>query len=201
MKEENVKLKKLYAFDIGSDKGNPKITKEKIEKMGLAYEKAGFDTFSVFVYELNNGKKVAGITVMGFKGDYEKWYKVTCNMIVDKAKPGNCVISISSIKEDDGIESYTIFFDYEDYPCKCLDGDCQDGIGTFIYSNGDKYEGEWRDGKMHGNGKMVFANGDVYDGQWKDGKMDGEGTLTKADSSVQKGKWKNGEFSGSSCLW
>ena len=30
------------------------------------------------------------------------------------------------------------------------------------------YDGEWLDGKKHGNGKQVWPNGDVYDGQWSE---------------------------------
>jgi len=26
-------------------------------------------------------------------------------------------------------------------------------IGKFFWNDGEKYEGEWRDGKMHGQGK------------------------------------------------
>lgn len=39
------------------------------------------------------------------------------------------------------------------------------------YPNGDYYEGEWKNGKPHGNGKMIFSNGSSYYGTWADGKM------------------------------
>ena len=39
------------------------------------------------------------------------------------------------------------------------------------YANGDVYEGEWKDNKMHGKGVYRRADGSVYhDGQWKDNK-------------------------------
>jgi len=38
------------------------------------------------------------------------------------------------------------------------------------YSNGDVYEGDWRDGNPHGKGKMTYSNGHVYEGDWRDGK-------------------------------
>jgi len=44
------------------------------------------------------------------------------------------------------------------------------------YANGDKYDGNWKDGKKSGQGVMNFVNGDKYDGQWKDDKMNGHGT-------------------------
>jgi hypothetical protein len=36
--------------------------------------------------------------------------------------------------------------------------------GTFLYSNGDKYQGGFKQGKMHGKGVYVCANGDETQG-------------------------------------
>ena len=33
-----------------------------------------------------------------------------------------------------------------------------DGQGTYTYSDGNKYEGEWKDGKKHGLGTLTFFN-------------------------------------------
>ena len=38
------------------------------------------------------------------------------------------------------------------------------GKGTFMWSKGDMYEGDWRAGKMHGHGVKKMGNGDVYEG-------------------------------------
>jgi len=56
-------------------------------------------------------------------------------------------------------------------------------IGTFTYSNGEVYDGEWKDGNMHGNGKnsnnslgiFKYKNGNKYDGYWKLNKKHGDG--------------------------
>src|SRR4051812_44272535 len=32
------------------------------------------------------------------------------------------------------------------------------------WANGDAYEGNWEDGRMHGKGRKTMVNGDVYDG-------------------------------------
>jgi len=46
----------------------------------------------------------------------------------------------------------------------CIIGDCMNGQGTFIYSNGDKYTGQFKDGKMNGKGTLISPDGEKYVG-------------------------------------
>ena len=48
------------------------------------------------------------------------------------------------------------------------------GRGKLISSNGDKYEGDIYEGKMHGKGQMNYVNGDFYEGTWSIGKPKGK---------------------------
>mgnify|MGYP003849388355 CR=1 FL=1 len=41
------------------------------------------------------------------------------------------------------------------------------GKGTFIYANGDKYEGEFKNNIFHGDGTLIFADGTKYKGNFK----------------------------------
>lgn len=48
------------------------------------------------------------------------------------------------------------------------------GYGVYIYADGDKYEGEWREDKRHGRGTVIYAAPDggvaeKYEGDWVDG--------------------------------
>lgn len=43
------------------------------------------------------------------------------------------------------------------------------GKGIFYCKDGDKYEGEWMDGKRNGKGIYEWSEGRKYDGDWKDG--------------------------------
>lgn len=51
-----------------------------------------------------------------------------------------------------------------------------DEIGTMEYPNGEKYEGDWKDGKRNGKGILCLNllgtyflnNGDKYDADWVD---------------------------------
>jgi MORN repeat len=44
-------------------------------------------------------------------------------------------------------------------------------VGTYSFSNGDKYVGEMNYGAMHGHGTYTFANGNKLVGEFKDGKF------------------------------
>lgn len=38
----------------------------------------------------------------------------------------------------------------------------RDGKGECTFVNGDKYIGEFKDGKLHGKGVKVYSDGDQY---------------------------------------
>ena len=99
----------------------------------------------------------------------------------------------------------------------CIKGNCVNGKGTFIWPNGDKYNGNWKNQKPHGLGTFIWVNGTKYIGDWefgiqngqgtvtwtngdkyiggrKNGKADGQGTFIFANGITQSGEWKNGNL-------
>ena len=65
-------------------------------------------------------------------------------------------------------------------------------IGTYTSADGDKYVGEYRDGKKNGQGTYTFANGRKYVGEFKNGFSHGKGIQYYADGTVEKeGIWKD----------
>ena len=78
----------------------------------------------------------------------------------------------------------------------CIHGNCENGLGTFIWDNGDQYVGAWKDGKPHGEGTFDWRNRTKYVGEWRDGKKHGYGTHSFYDGSNHIGKWKNGKKHG-----
>jgi len=64
------------------------------------------------------------------------------------------------------------------------------------YANGDKFEGQIKDGKRHGQGTFHSADGDKYIGEYKDDKMHGQGTYHFADGDKYIGEWKDGKEHG-----
>jgi hypothetical protein len=40
------------------------------------------------------------------------------------------------------------------------------GQGVFTWPSGDRYEGQFEDGKMNGKGKLFCIDGEVQEGMW-----------------------------------
>ncbi len=68
----------------------------------------------------------------------------------------------------------------------CL-GSCINGAGTLLLSNGDSYEGAFKDGKMNGQGVETFANGDRYEGEFADNLPNGQGIGLYANGDRYQG--------------
>jgi tetrahydromethanopterin S-methyltransferase subunit F len=92
-----------------------------------------------------------------------------------------------------------------------------DGRGTMIFANGDRYDGEYQDGRRNGCGTFTFDNGRQYVGQFENdlfeglgiwtletgdryvgefyaNKCHGEGTFQFTDGSSETGTWHNGSL-------
>ena len=49
----------------------------------------------------------------------------------------------------------------------------REGRGIFSWSNGNLYEGEWKEGNKNGLGTFTYLDGSKYKGEWKDGNCNG----------------------------
>jgi len=56
---------------------------------------------------------------------------------------------------------------------------------------GDKYEGEFKDGKRNGQGTFTWTDEGKYEGKWKDGKSHGQGTFTFSDGNKGVGEFRD----------
>ncbi len=63
-------------------------------------------------------------------------------------------------------------------------------------SNGDYYEGTFKNGLKHGFGWEKFANGDFYKGQYINGLPEGIGEYNWKDGANYKGDFKQGLRNG-----
>ena len=69
-------------------------------------------------------------------------------------------------------------------------------FGKFIFPNGNKYEGFWRDGKPDGVGSASTNSGVTYVGTFKGGKRHGLGEEVNKDGSIYVGNFKNDKKHG-----
>ena len=88
------------------------------------------------------------------------------------------------------------FLNFNNVIAKCQKGNCLNGEGTYIYSNGDKYVGEYKEGKKNGQGTYYTADGGKYVGEFKNDASNGQGTFYYADGGKYVGEWKNDSFNG-----
>ena len=75
------------------------------------------------------------------------------------------------------------------------------GQATYTHANGNKYVGEYKDGKRNGQGTFfsLFDNqfkGDKQAGEYKDGRANGQGTYTHANGNKYVGEFKDGKPNG-----
>lgn len=78
----------------------------------------------------------------------------------------------------------------------CVSGNCDNGMGTYRFKNGDRYEGYFLNGLPHGKGKVSYTNGEYYEGDFERGYFNGIGTLHMNERSPVHGQWKDGVYIG-----
>ena len=79
---------------------------------------------------------------------------------------------------------------------KCAQGNCVNGQGTLTWTDGTKYEGEFKDDKQNGQGTVTFANGAKYEGEFKDDNFHGQGTYTWPSGNKYVGEFKDNKQNG-----
>jgi hypothetical protein len=71
------------------------------------------------------------------------------------------------------------------------------GRGRIKHTNGDIYQGEWKNGMPHGQGVYVDTQGSVYKGQWANDLYDGQGIETWDEGNIKyEGQFKAGKKTG-----
>ena len=67
------------------------------------------------------------------------------------------------------------------------------GEGTLTYTNGDRYTGNFSDGKFQGKGNFISKSGKwQFSGNFSDGQADGKGTMTLPDGKSKTVTYRSG---------
>lgn len=90
---------------------------------------------------------------------------------------------------------------YFNYQGRWKDGHMSTGnfgqsVGTYTFTDGGKYSGEWKDSVQSGAGVAEYPNGVNYTGEWLNGRYHGSGTLEYRNKTKYEGTWKNGSRHG-----
>ncbi|CEM16023.1 unnamed protein product [Vitrella brassicaformis CCMP3155] len=70
------------------------------------------------------------------------------------------------------------------------------GHGTALFASGNRYEGQWEHGRINGEGKLTYQKGAECEGDWVDGTMHGRGTYRYFEGDVYQGQWRNDKGHG-----
>ena len=100
----------------------------------------------------------------------------------------------------------------------CIQGNCNNGTGIYVskkngnkwegefknrkrhgqgimtYTNGSKYIGEYKNNKRHGQGIYFYNNGDKYEGEFRENKRHGQGIYTYNNGDIYEGIFEYGKF-------
>ncbi|MBX2863123.1 MAG: pentapeptide repeat-containing protein [Leptolyngbyaceae cyanobacterium MAG.088] len=70
----------------------------------------------------------------------------------------------------------------------------RNGCGTFTFDNGRRYVGEFHNDLFSGRGVWMLENGDRYIGDFEFNKCNGEGVYMFADGTSKSGIWQQGRL-------
>jgi len=128
-----------------------------------------------------DGRKYEGEWYEGLRNGYGSQYDVNGN-----AKTG--------IWEDDryvGTGQNTL---------GCISGNCESGYGVYVWSDGEKYEGYWKNNMRNGKGTNIWGNGEIFEGKWRNDKKHGYGKQTYLNGEIETGFWEYGKYKGNKTI-
>ena len=76
----------------------------------------------------------------------------------------------------------------------CMSGDCLNGPGKYIYSNGDKFNGYWKNGIRNEYGRYDWNSGCWYLGDFRNDSITGNGAFHPVKGDYIDGTWENGKL-------
>lgn len=80
------------------------------------------------------------------------------------------------------------------------EGEFRDGLfhgwGVYYYKTGDRYEGEFKNDMKHGKGAYTFQNGDKYMGEFGEDMRSGRGTMLFANGDRYVGEFTGNTLTG-----
>ena len=79
---------------------------------------------------------------------------------------------------------------------QCLVGDCENGEGTYVYTDKTKIVGFWKNSKPNGQCQVFYADGGSYTGNLHEGKWNGLGKYISNENVIIEGNFIDGNLNG-----
>ncbi len=101
------------------------------------------------------------------------------------------------------IITFLMMFAFNTADAQCVSGDCHNGFGTWKWTNGTIYKGEFQNGARGGYGYYLFENGDIYVGEWQNNERHGYGVYYFSNHNSYKrysGEWRANQRAGMGIL-
>jgi hypothetical protein len=83
-----------------------------------------------------------------------------------------------------------LFIFYQSLAAQCINGNCENGVGTYLYPDKSRVEGTWRNGMPYGKCKVFYKSGSVYEGYMVDGQKSGFGKFISSNGNIYEGNYK-----------
>ena len=88
---------------------------------------------------------------------------------------------------------------------QCVDGNCENGVGTYLWEDGSISNGSWKNGELNGIVQEIMYDEEGYligsfDGQMTMGVINGWGIETLYSNGkllgTYVGNWRDGDYNG-----
>lgn len=150
------------------------------------------------VYTFENGDVITGEWRDGLLEGYAELSKRNGCVYKQFYKHGEVLIEklISGTPPPDPDSARTLRFENGVYEGEVGFTGKMHGKGVFTYSNGDKYEGCYKEGVKQGKGIFTWADGMCYEGSYENDMRSGKGVFRYTNGNVYDGEWKDNVKNG-----
>ena len=105
-------------------------------------------------------------------------------------------IDFSSSNAERQANTDKLMAEYQKSKTGCIQGDCVNGEGVYVFEDKDRYEGFFKNSKFHGQGLMLWNDASGYKGKFLDGNINGYGLYVFASGDTYEGVFEKGKFHG-----
>lgn len=78
----------------------------------------------------------------------------------------------------------------------CIEGNCVNGVGKYVYDNGDVYTGSFKNDVRDGSGNFLYSDGEKFNGTYVEDKKQGPGEYSFKNGDKYVGEFQNGQING-----